>query len=65
MDERLNGHGYAKAAFDIAFLDLLDQRLGVPVSILLYEAANRMRRSLTFGNHPENCILFVLIVCII
>ncbi|MER8390045.1 mandelate racemase/muconate lactonizing enzyme family protein [Mesorhizobium sp. M1380] len=35
MDERLNGHGYAKAAFDIAFLDLLGQRLGVPVSTLL------------------------------
>ncbi|WP_192385350.1 mandelate racemase/muconate lactonizing enzyme family protein [Mesorhizobium silamurunense] len=35
MDERLNGHGYAKAAFDMAFLDLLGQRLGVPVSTLL------------------------------
>lgn len=35
MDERLNGHGYAKAAFDIGFLDLLGQRLGVPVSTLL------------------------------
>ncbi|TPO12106.1 mandelate racemase/muconate lactonizing enzyme family protein [Mesorhizobium sp. B1-1-5] len=35
MDERLNGHGYAKAAFDIAFLDLLGQKLGVPVSTLL------------------------------
>ncbi|MFC3320704.1 mandelate racemase/muconate lactonizing enzyme family protein [Mesorhizobium cantuariense] len=35
MDERLNGQGYAKAAFDIAFLDLLGQRLGVPVSTLL------------------------------
>ncbi|BCH12620.1 mandelate racemase (plasmid) [Mesorhizobium sp. 131-3-5] len=35
MDERLNGHGYAKAAFDIAFLDLLGQHLGVPVSTLL------------------------------
>ncbi|TGV13694.1 mandelate racemase, partial [Mesorhizobium sp. M4B.F.Ca.ET.143.01.1.1] len=23
MGERLNGHGYAKAAFDMAFLDLL------------------------------------------
>ena len=35
MDERLNGHGYAKAAFDMAFLDLLGQKLGVPVSTLL------------------------------
>ncbi|MDT3380069.1 mandelate racemase/muconate lactonizing enzyme family protein [Labrys neptuniae] len=35
MDERLNGHGYAKAALDIAFLDLLGQQLGVPVSTLL------------------------------
>ena len=35
MDERLNGHNYAKAAFDIAFLDLIGQRLGVPVSTLL------------------------------
>ncbi|MER8395813.1 mandelate racemase/muconate lactonizing enzyme family protein [Mesorhizobium sp. M1340] len=35
MDERLNGHGYAKAAFDIVFLDLLGQHLGVPVSTLL------------------------------
>ncbi|RVB72039.1 MULTISPECIES: mandelate racemase/muconate lactonizing enzyme family protein [unclassified Mesorhizobium] len=35
MDERLNGHGYAKAAFDMALLDLLGQQLGVPVSTLL------------------------------
>ena len=35
MEERLNGHNYAKAAFDIAFHDLLGQRLGVPVSTLL------------------------------
>ncbi|MDX8534737.1 mandelate racemase/muconate lactonizing enzyme family protein [Mesorhizobium sp. VK25A] len=35
MDERLNGHGYAKAAFDMAFLDLLGQKLGVSVSTLL------------------------------
>ncbi|MDX8479908.1 mandelate racemase/muconate lactonizing enzyme family protein [Mesorhizobium sp. VK24D] len=35
MDDRLNGHGYAKAAFDMAFLDLLGQKLGVPVSTLL------------------------------
>ncbi|RWA62046.1 mandelate racemase/muconate lactonizing enzyme family protein [Mesorhizobium sp.] len=35
MDERLNGHNYAKAALDIAFLDLTGQRLGVPVSTLL------------------------------
>ncbi|WP_296744577.1 mandelate racemase/muconate lactonizing enzyme family protein [Mesorhizobium sp.] len=35
MDERLNGHGYAKAAFDMAFLDVLGQKLGVPVSTLL------------------------------
>jgi L-alanine-DL-glutamate epimerase-like enolase superfamily enzyme len=28
MDERLNGHGYAKAALDIAFLDLLGNGLG-------------------------------------
>ncbi|MDX8443062.1 mandelate racemase/muconate lactonizing enzyme family protein [Mesorhizobium australafricanum] len=35
MDEHLNGHGYAKAAFDMAFLDLLGQKLGVPVSTLL------------------------------
>ncbi|MCF6109859.1 mandelate racemase/muconate lactonizing enzyme family protein [Mesorhizobium muleiense] len=35
MDERLNGHNYAKAALDVAFLDLIGQRLGVPVSTLL------------------------------
>ncbi|MER8543927.1 mandelate racemase/muconate lactonizing enzyme family protein [Mesorhizobium sp. M1334] len=35
MDERLNGHGYAKAALDMAFLDLLGQKLAVPVSTLL------------------------------
>jgi len=35
MDARLNGHGYAKAAFDMAFLDLLGQKLSVPVSTLL------------------------------
>jgi L-alanine-DL-glutamate epimerase-like enolase superfamily enzyme len=35
MDARLNGHGYAKAALDIAFLDLIGQRLGVPISTLL------------------------------
>ncbi|TIO74095.1 mandelate racemase/muconate lactonizing enzyme family protein [Mesorhizobium sp.] len=35
MDERLNGHGYAKAAFDMAFLDLLGQKLDVPLSTLL------------------------------
>ncbi len=35
MDERLAGHGYAKAALDIAFYDVLGQRLGVPVSTLL------------------------------
>ncbi|MBZ9757908.1 mandelate racemase/muconate lactonizing enzyme family protein [Mesorhizobium sp. ESP6-5] len=35
MDERLNGHNYAKAALDIALLDLAGQRLGVPVSTLL------------------------------
>ncbi|TIT73224.1 MAG: mandelate racemase, partial [Mesorhizobium sp.] len=35
MEERLNGHNYAKAALDIAFLDLAGQRLGVPVSTLL------------------------------
>ncbi|TGQ54551.1 hypothetical protein EN836_10765 [Mesorhizobium sp. M1C.F.Ca.ET.193.01.1.1] len=33
MDERLNGHGYAKAAFDMAFFDLLGQKLGVPVDV--------------------------------
>lgn len=35
MGEHLNGHGCAKAAFDMAFLDLLGQKLGVPVSTLL------------------------------
>ncbi|CAN7591410.1 mandelate racemase/muconate lactonizing enzyme family protein [Mesorhizobium sp. LjNodule214] len=35
MDERLTGHGYAKAALDIALLDVIGQRLGVPVSTLL------------------------------
>ena len=35
MDERLNGHNYAKAALDIALLDLAGQRLGVPISTLL------------------------------
>ncbi|MFD1984365.1 mandelate racemase/muconate lactonizing enzyme family protein [Mesorhizobium newzealandense] len=35
VDDRLNRHGYAKAAFDIAFLDVLGQSLGVPISSLL------------------------------
>jgi L-alanine-DL-glutamate epimerase-like enolase superfamily enzyme len=35
MDESLNGHGYAKAAIDIAAFDLLGKKLGVPVSTLL------------------------------
>jgi L-alanine-DL-glutamate epimerase-like enolase superfamily enzyme len=34
-DALLAGHEYAKAAVDIAVLDLLGQRLGVPVSTLL------------------------------
>jgi 4-hydroxyproline betaine 2-epimerase len=35
MDECLSGHGYAKAAIDIAVLDLLGKKLRVPVSTLL------------------------------
>src|SRR5690606_18981041 len=35
MNECLNGHGYAKAALDIAAFDLLGKRFGVPVSTLL------------------------------
>ena len=35
MDQLLAGHGYAKAALDIAVLDLIGQQLGVPVSTLL------------------------------
>ncbi|NOC91542.1 MULTISPECIES: mandelate racemase/muconate lactonizing enzyme family protein [Ruegeria] len=35
MDGLLNGHGYAKAAIDIAVHDLLGKHLGVPVSDLL------------------------------
>ncbi|MEJ2865514.1 mandelate racemase/muconate lactonizing enzyme family protein [Actinomycetospora flava] len=35
MDALLGGHEYAKAAVDIAVLDLVGQRLGVPVSTLL------------------------------
>ncbi|GAA4890248.1 mandelate racemase/muconate lactonizing enzyme family protein [Actinomycetospora straminea] len=35
MDALLAGHGYVKAALDIAVLDLLGQDLGVPVSTLL------------------------------
>ncbi|GAA4805741.1 enolase C-terminal domain-like protein [Actinomycetospora chlora] len=35
LDELLAGHGYAKAALDTAVLDLLGQRLGVPISTLL------------------------------
>jgi 4-hydroxyproline betaine 2-epimerase len=35
MDERLAGHNYAKAAIDIAALDMLGKRLVVPVSTLL------------------------------
>ena len=35
MDESLNGHGYAKAAVDIAAFDLLGKQLGIPVSTLL------------------------------
>jgi L-alanine-DL-glutamate epimerase-like enolase superfamily enzyme len=35
MDALLAGHGYLKAALDIAVLDLLGQDLGVPVSTLL------------------------------
>jgi len=56
MDERLNGHGYAKAAFDIALLDLLGQRLGVPVSTLLGGAlTDRVETyySLTVGEPNE------------
>ncbi len=56
MDERLNGHGYAKAAFDIAFLDLLGQHLGVPVSTLLGGAlTDRVQTyySLTVGDPDE------------
>lgn len=47
MDERLNGHGYAKAAFDIAFLDILGQKLGVPVSTLR-RRADGPRRDILF-----------------
>jgi 4-hydroxyproline betaine 2-epimerase len=35
MDECLSGHGYAKAAIDIAVFDLLGKKLRVPVSTLL------------------------------
>lgn len=35
MDGLLAGHGYVKAALDIAVLDLLGQHLGVPISTLL------------------------------
>jgi L-alanine-DL-glutamate epimerase-like enolase superfamily enzyme len=35
MNESLNGHGYAKAALDIAAYDLLGKSYGVPVSTLL------------------------------
>lgn len=35
MDGALTGHGYAKAAIDIAVHDLLGKHLGVPVSVLL------------------------------
>jgi L-alanine-DL-glutamate epimerase-like enolase superfamily enzyme len=35
MDECLSGHGYAKAAIDIAVFDLLGRKLRVPVSTLL------------------------------
>ena len=35
MDGLLAGHGYVKAAIDIAVLDVLGRRLGVPVSTLL------------------------------
>ena len=35
MEESLNGHGYAKAALDIAAFDLLGKKFGVPVSTLL------------------------------
>lgn len=35
MDESLSGHGYAKAAIDIAAFDLLGRKLGVTVSTLL------------------------------
>jgi L-alanine-DL-glutamate epimerase-like enolase superfamily enzyme len=35
MDGRLAGHGYAKAALDIAVLDLLGRHLGVSVGTLL------------------------------
>ena len=35
MDDRLSGHGYAKAAIDIAVLDLLARHLGVSVGALL------------------------------
>lgn len=56
MDEMLNGHGYAKAALDIAVLDLLGRRLGVPVSTLLGGAlADRVPSyySLTVGDPEE------------
>jgi L-alanine-DL-glutamate epimerase-like enolase superfamily enzyme len=35
MDQRLSGHGYAKAAVDIAVLDLMGKQLRVPVCELL------------------------------
>src|SRR5262245_16028964 len=35
MDQRLSGHGYAKAAVDIAVLDLMGKHLRVPVCELL------------------------------
>jgi 4-hydroxyproline betaine 2-epimerase len=35
MDSRLNGHNYAKAAFDIAVHDMIGRKLGIPVATLL------------------------------
>ncbi|MER8659218.1 mandelate racemase/muconate lactonizing enzyme family protein [Mesorhizobium sp. M0847] len=56
MDARLNGHNYAKAAFDIAFHDLLGRTFGISVSTLLGGAlTNRIETyySLVVGEPNE------------
>jgi L-alanine-DL-glutamate epimerase-like enolase superfamily enzyme len=57
MNESLNGHGYAKAALDIAAFDLLGKKFGVPVSTLLGGAfTDRVISyySLTVGDPDES-----------
>ncbi len=59
MDDRLNGHGYAKAAFDMALLDLLGQKLGVPVSTLLdrVRPQGRFAMAHSYGGYTTNLAL--------